>query len=69
MVHMKPSSVCFCCVWMYVVFFLRECVNDYITHLDFNECVLAFWPLHDLISVTPTPLLGTHLSCFPSSES
>ena len=59
MVHMKPCSV----VFVFDVFdgcraFLRELVSDYITHLDFNECVWPFWPLHEIISVIPTPLLG-----------
>ena len=48
MVHMKPCSV----VFAFDVFdgrraFLRELVSDYITHLDFNECVWPFWPLHE----------------------
>ena len=48
MVHMKPCSV----VFSFDVFdgrraFLRELVSDYITHLDFNECVWPFWPLHE----------------------
>ena len=48
MVHMKPCSVAFA----FDVFdgrrtFLREPVNDYITQLDFNECVWPFWPLHE----------------------
>ena len=48
MVHMKPCSV----VFAFDVFdgrrtFLRELVSDYITHLDFNECVWPFWPLQE----------------------
>ena len=59
MVHMKSCSI----VIAFDVFdgrraFPRELVNDYITHLDFNECVWPFWPLHETISVIPTPLLG-----------
>ena len=59
MVHMKPCSI----VFAFDVFdgrrtFLRELVSDYITHLDFNECVWPFGPCMKTISVIPTPLLG-----------
>ena len=59
MVHMKPCSVLF----VFDVFgerrtFLRELVSDYITHLDFNECVWPFGPCMKTIGVIPTPLLG-----------
>ena len=59
LVHMKPCSV----VFAFDVFdgrrvFLRELVSDYITHLDFNECVWPFGPCMKTISVISTPLLG-----------
>ena len=59
MVHMKPRSVLF----IFDMFgehrtFLQELVSDYITHLDFNECVWPFGPCMKTIGVIPTPLLG-----------
>ena len=58
MVHMKPCSV----VFDFDVFdgrrtFLRKLVNDYITHLDLNECVLPpFEPLHNINLCHTDPL-------------